>query len=90
MSTRRQRIVELLREQPFTVRALAHELGLGINALVDDLRHIRRSQGKALRVSPSCCEACGQQIRRDDRFIAPSRCPRCKSERTSEPEIWIR
>jgi predicted Zn-ribbon and HTH transcriptional regulator len=89
MATRRQRIAELLEQGPMTVRGLAATLGVGINIVVDDLGHLARSLGKRLRVSAASCDACGFELARDKRFTAPSRCPRCKSESTSAPELSV-
>lgn len=89
MGTRRQQIIEQLTQRPSTVRALASDLGLRISEVKDDLVHIQRSVGQRLQVSPSRCEACGFEMSRARRFTAPSRCPRCKSERTTEPLISV-
>jgi transcriptional regulator len=89
MPTRRQHMLELLENGPVTVRMLAASLEIRVKDVVDDLSHLRHSLGKRLQVGPSECEACGHTVRRDTRFSAPSRCPRCKSERTSEPELWV-
>jgi len=58
--------------------------------IIEDLGHIQRSLGGRLVVGDSECEACGHVLRRERRFTAPSRCPRCRSERTSEPLLSVR
>ena len=90
MPTRRQRMTEFLENGPVTVRTIAGAMEMWVKDVVDDLRHLRRSQGKRFKVGPSECEACGHTVRRDTRYTAPSRCPRCKSERTTEPELWLK
>ena len=82
-------MMALLENGPVTVRMLAASMEMRVKDVADDLQHLRRSLGKRLEVGPSECEACGNTVRRDTRFTAPSRCPRCKSERTSEPELQI-
>lgn len=89
MCTRRQRIVQQLTEYPCSVRDLARSLGMSIKDVVDDLGHIQRSVGQRLQISPAVCERCEHVVERGKRFTAPSRCPACKCERTSEPELWL-
>jgi predicted Zn-ribbon and HTH transcriptional regulator len=88
--TRRQQLVALLSAQPCTVKQLSALLGVRVADVVSDLEHIRRSLGKRLEVTPSSCTACGFTMDRGARFTAPSRCPRCRSERTSEPLLSVR
>ncbi len=78
-----------LEEYPCSVRDLARSLGMSIKDVVDDLKHIQRSAGQRLKVGPAVCERCELELDRGKRFTAPSRCPACKCERTSEPELWI-
>lgn len=82
-------MIQILEQRPVTVREIAAAMQMRMADVVDDLDHVKRSLGKRLVVGRSTCEACGNSLRRDERFTAPSRCPRCKSERTSEPEIWV-
>jgi predicted Zn-ribbon and HTH transcriptional regulator len=90
LPTTRQQIVALLEECPTTVREIAGELGMRMVDVVDHLRHIQRSLGTRLSVGESECESCGLHIDRQRRFTAPSRCPKCRSERTSEPRLAVR
>ena len=90
MPTLRQRIVERLRQGSATVRQLAGELELPIARITDDLRHIQRSLGRRLQIEPSRCLACGFVLSKRQRFTAPSRCPRCRSEQTTEPVLFLR
>ena len=89
MGTRRQQIAAILGEHPATVRQLAEELGLPMAEVVHHLSHVQRSLGRRLKVSPSTCLACGFSMTRGTRFTAPSRCPRCRSEQTSEPLLEV-
>ena len=89
MATRRQRMIALLSDGPLTVRELSDLLQVPIALVVDDLTHVRRSVGQAFRVAPPACLSCGFELSRRERFTAPSRCPRCKSERTTEPLLRI-
>ena len=87
--TLRQQLVERLGRGPATVRGLAAELGLPVKRIVLDLEHVRRSLRGKLVVEPARCLACGRVFRKRERLTAPSRCPDCKSEQTTEPELSI-
>jgi transcriptional regulator len=89
MGTLRQQISAMLQEQPMTVRQLADMLGIPMTAVVEHLTHVQRSLGKRLIVSPASCLACGFSMTRQRRFTAPSRCPRCKSEKTTQPRLEV-
>jgi nitroreductase/predicted Zn-ribbon and HTH transcriptional regulator len=89
MGTRRQEIIAILSARHSTVRQLAEQLQTQIAVIVDDLAHIQRSVGKRLVVGTARCLECGFTMKRERRFTAPSRCPRCRSEQTSEPELAV-
>ncbi len=89
MPTRRQQLVLLLEEGPTTVFGLAERLGVKVSEVVSDLEHVGRSLRGRLRVGEARCRDCGFTMKRDGRFTAPSRCPKCKSERTTEPELAL-
>ena len=89
MPTRRQQIVGLLGEGPITVFGIAERLGVKIAEVVSDLAHVERSLRGRLRVGTARCKDCGFTMKREGRFTAPSRCPKCKSERTTEPELEL-
>lgn len=93
-ATQRQRIVELLEGSEWSFEELRRELAVPAWALEEDLRHVDKSlrRGHArLRVEPARCLACGFvfQDRAPRHFHAPSRCPRCRSERISQPRFRI-
>jgi predicted Zn-ribbon and HTH transcriptional regulator len=90
MPTVRQQIVQRLQQGEATVRQLAAELERPIARITDDLQHIQRSLGRRLQVEPSRCLACGFVLSKRQRFTAPSRCPRCRSEQTTEPRLSLR
>lgn len=92
--TSRQRIVDLLSRGELSFEELRRELDLPARVVEDDLRHVERSLRRGsgrLRVEPARCIACGFtfQDRAPRRFQAPGRCPRCRSERISEPRFRI-
>ena len=92
--TRRQRIVELLTGLELSFEELRRQLEVPARLLEDDLRHVERSLRRAsarLRVEPARCLACGFTFRDREprRFLAPSRCPTCRSERITQPRLRV-
>jgi predicted Zn-ribbon and HTH transcriptional regulator len=92
MQTRRERIVDLLSGAAMTPSRLAAELDATPEAVLSDLEHVARSlnsdEGELL-VAPPACRDCGFDGF-DDRLNRPSRCPDCRSEAITEPEVTIR
>ena len=93
-STFRQRIVDLLGMGEWGFEELRRELEAPARDLEEDLRHVERSlrRGPArLRIDPARCLSCGFVFReRAARHLhAPSRCPRCRSERIADPRFHI-
>lgn len=91
METTRQRIADMLSEDPATASDLAESLSLPTPVVYDHLEHVSRSidgDGEFL-VAPPACRDCGFDGF-DDPLNEPSRCPECKSERIGEPAFVIR
>jgi len=89
--TRRQEIVLLLRGGAATLDDLAHRLGVSTRTLRSDIDHVRRSTGRdeRFRVHAPVCLDCGFVFKERARVTAPSRCPRCRSERIDPPRFEI-
>ena len=92
--TRRQEIVDLLREREWTFDDLRFELRTSVRQLEDDLRHVERSLHRGagkLRVTAARCEECDFLFRRREprHFHRPSRCPECRGERIAEARLRI-
>lgn len=87
----RQKMIELLRRGPTTLKELAGESGLKERETADHLGHAVRSlrPEEKLLETPAECLACGFSFRKRDRFRKPSRCPRCKSERIEPAHYWV-
>jgi predicted Zn-ribbon and HTH transcriptional regulator len=93
-ATLRQRLGELLREGEWGFEDLRRELEAPARVLEEDLRHVERSLkrgGEKLHVDPARCISCGFVFRdRAARHLhAPGRCPRCRSERITDPRFHI-
>ena len=92
VQTRRERIVELLAERVVTPSGLAAELDATPATVVTDLEHVARSldpEKGELLVAPPTCRDCGFDGF-DDPLNRPSRCPECRSESVTEPDVTIR
>lgn len=89
--TLRQRMRELLKSGWFTLREISQELGIREKEVLEHLEHVARSSrpGNPLRVEHSRCCSCGFSFRKRMRLSAPSRCPRCRSERLDPPRFTL-
>lgn len=93
MPTIRQQIIECLEQGPRTARDLSGQVGVTEKDVVAHLAHIDLSlagKGRKLYIEPASCQACGFAFISKKRYNRPSRCPRCRSERTSAPVFQIR
>ena len=93
--TVRQQLRGLLLRDTLPFHTLRELLGLTVRQLEDELRHVERTArgvGERLVVTPSRCVACGYEFRdRSARHLhAPGRCPRCRSERITDPSFHVR
>jgi len=91
-STTRERIAEVLREEPSTASELSSRVGTSRSAVYDHLRHVARSLrndgDEQVLVSPPTCRDCGFDGF-DDPINHPSTCPECRSEDVAEPAFRI-
>ena len=83
--TRREQIRQLLEADRYTLAGLARALGTAVSGLEDEIRHIERSARRRLTIDPAECQGCDFVFRDRSRLGAPSRCPRCRSERIDPP-----
>jgi predicted Zn-ribbon and HTH transcriptional regulator len=88
--TRRQEIVERLRDAEWAFDDLRHDLELTVRVLEEDLRHIDRSvraTGSRLELRSARCEVC-DFVFKSTAFHPPGRCPSCRDRRIAGP--WLR
>jgi len=90
--TERQQLAAALREAPMTLREVAARFRWRLKEAAREVEHAARSSKPArLRVElPSSCMDCGYVFRDRRRLTTPSRCPKCRSEATTEPVFKIR
>ena len=89
MPTKREELVEILRKDRYTARELADEIGVRVRDVIDHLEHLRHSYKKEFQVEPAECIKCGFVFETRKKLDTPSRCPKCKSERLTEPRYWV-
>jgi predicted Zn-ribbon and HTH transcriptional regulator len=90
--TLRKQIIALLEEAPMDARGLSVALGVREKEIYDHLVHVERTVTSGKRrfiLHPSNCIACGFQFQKRRRLTRPSRCPRCRSSRLSQPHFEI-
>lgn len=91
--TLRQQIMALLEGRAMDARGLSTELGVRESEIYDHLAHVERTVargGRRFVVHSSRCGACGFIFSKRKRLTRPSRCPRCRSPRLSQPFFEIR
>lgn len=91
--TRREEIISLLSEQPWTARDLALHFMVSTRDIEIDLEHIAktvsRTMHKTLLVKPNRCLNCGFVFKHRSRTKEPKRCPSCHHERILPREYKI-
>ena len=89
--TRRQEIVQRLRQKELSFDDLRHELAVKVSTLEDDLTHIQRSvkaNHERLLVRSAICADCGFELS-STALHPPGRCPTCKSRDLDGPWLSI-
>ncbi|UCD83035.1 MAG: ArsR family transcriptional regulator [Desulfobacterales bacterium] len=92
MPTIRQQIIALLTEAEMDARELSREVGIKEKEVYEHLAHIGRSlaaRGSKLAIRPSECLHCGYVFKDRRRLTRPSRCPRCRASRLTNPTYRI-
>jgi len=91
--TRREQIIQILKETPQTVTQLANYFQLKNKEIEIDLTHIEKSvkaKDLNLAIEPAYCERCNFVFKERSRVRKPSKCQMCKSESISEPVFYIK
>ncbi len=93
MTTVRQQIMELLADAgPLTPKDISKLVSIPEKEVFAHLPHVAKSasgQGKKLVIDPPRCVPCGYVFETRKKYGRPSRCPKCKNERVTEPAYRI-
>jgi len=82
----------MLQERAWSVKDIAHHMGVPPRDVEDDLRHLFRSLRHGhwhVVIEPAHCRNCGFQFDQDT-LHKPSKCPSCRRTWISEPRISLR
>jgi predicted Zn-ribbon and HTH transcriptional regulator len=91
--TVRQAIREALSDASLTAHEISEVVGIREREVAAHLASIERSakhHGERLVVEPARCEPCGFVFQSREKLTAPSRCPKCKSERIHPPSFRLK
>lgn len=92
MSTQRQQIIELLREEQLNARDLSQALSIMEKEVYYHLEHISKSvtaHNKKLVVTPCECLSCGFVFASRKKWTKPGRCPECKKGHIRQAEYRV-
>jgi len=91
MTTIRQAIKELLREQPLSALEISQSLSLPEKEVYDHLVHLARAPGSGcrFRLTPAQCRKCGFVFAKRERLTSPSRCPLCRGQSIRRPRFSL-
>ena len=85
----RKDLIELLLNNPQTVREIARSVREKPGDVEDDLRHLLKSLKRSslqVLIEPARCQKCGFEFG-EEKLRKPSRCPECRSQWLTEPRI---
>ncbi len=83
--TPRQQLKTILPNGEFTVEQLANLVDQSVKRILDDLDHVRQSEGDLFQMIPPRCRGCGFEFSERKRLDRPSSCPECNEERVDGP-----
>ena len=91
MLTHRQRLVELLSEDLFTLHELSAEMHLSVKEVLHHLTHVQKSIHPPLRfvLDPARCLQCGFVFKERRKLSPPSKCPKCKDTHLQDPRYGV-
>jgi predicted Zn-ribbon and HTH transcriptional regulator len=88
----RKDLINLLLENPMSLRQIARMVDESPDEIGDDLNHLFRSlkhtESKAV-IEPARCRACAFEFS-EGKLNKPSKCPKCHSTWVREPKIAIK
>ena len=89
--TRREEIIQMLKEQEMSLQHLANHFKTDLKELHEDFEHVKytaRKQG-GLVMRPAECRSCGFVFKERSKIKTPTKCPKCREERIFPPRFRI-
>jgi predicted Zn-ribbon and HTH transcriptional regulator len=89
--TVRKEIIDRLKENKMSIREIALHYHITTEEVATDLMHIGKSiyPRQELRMEIPVCRTCGFQFKERAKLKPPSKCPKCRHEKITEPKFWI-
>ncbi|MFH1510898.1 MAG: transcriptional regulator [Candidatus Woesearchaeota archaeon] len=89
--TTRKEMIELLGKNRMSIRELALYFRITTDEAAIDLRHIAKSiyPKQQLKMELPLCKSCGFEFKDRTKLRPPTKCPKCRHEKITEPKFWI-
>jgi len=87
----RKELLDMLLNNPMSIKEIAHLLELPVKDVEDDVRHLHKSikhMKYRMQIIPARCLKCDFQFHKD-KLHKPSKCPLCHGTWIEEPQIGI-
>ena len=87
----RKDLIEMLEDNPLSVKEIAQLLGEEPKVIEDDVHHLIKSLKNLpyrVHIKPAKCKKCGFDFSKD-KLHKPGKCPMCKGTWIEEPTISI-
>jgi predicted Zn-ribbon and HTH transcriptional regulator len=92
MSTIRQALKELLKEEVLSALEISQRLSIPEKEVYGHLQHLARAPGPGwrFRLIPAVCRHCGFIFAKRERLTPPSRCPICQRQSIKRPRFVLK
>jgi predicted Zn-ribbon and HTH transcriptional regulator len=87
----RKELIDILLDNPLSIKDIAQLLELSVKDVEDDVRHLQKTikhMDYKLEVIPARCHKCDFQFSKD-KLHKPSKCPKCHGSWIYEPRILV-
>jgi len=94
MTTKRQQIIELLKQGRWTSLELSAQLHISERDVFDHLEHVKKTLSNShlagsIIASPYACLSCGYVFKKRSKFDRPGRCPQCRQSHIRMAEFSL-
>jgi len=87
--TRRQLIQEMLEAKACTLKEISAMFGITVKHAEEEVMHVVKTSKQHFDIAHAKCVKCKFIFSKRDRLTKPSRCPKCKSERITQPAFFF-